>query len=210
MRTEDLIEALARDAKCERPGVGRTLAIGCAAGAGVAILLFLATLGLRADFQQAILSPWYVAKVSVLFSMVVATIPVVDALSRPGAKVPTSRFLLPGALLAVAILADLWVMGVPGSLRRLTGTNGLDCIALTPFYSAAPLVATLIALRNGAPTSPGRAGLAAGLLTGAIGGLLYSLYCPDDSPLFVAFWYPIGIGLVVVSGGLAGRIALRW
>lgn len=210
MRTEDLIEALARDATCDRASVARSLAIGCAAGAGVAIVLFLATLGLRADFRHAVLTPWYVIKIVVLFSLVVAAVPVVEALARPGARVPAARLVLPALLLGLAIFGDLGALGAPGSLTRLEGRNGFYCITLIPMLAAAPLVGTLFALRNGAPTSPGLAGLAAGLLGGAIGGLLYALYCPDDSPLFVATWYPIGIGFVAIAGGLIGRAALRW
>ena len=47
-----------------------------------------------------------------------------------------------------------------------------------PFLGLAPLVAILIALRNGAPEHPARAGAAAGLFAGAIGAALYAMHCP--------------------------------
>lgn len=210
MRTQDLIDALARDAKSERRGVRQSLGIGLAAGIAASVPLFLWLLGPRADFAQAIATPWYPAKIAILAGLAMLAIPVAEALARPGARVQGWLLLLPAGLLALAVLADLAMLGLPGAAMRLQGKNGLDCIALIPLFSAAPLMATLIALRGGAAPSATRAGLAAGLLSGAIGGVLYGLYCPDDSPLFVVVWYSIGIGIVAGTGALVGRAMLRW
>jgi hypothetical protein len=65
-------------------------------------------------------------------------------------------------------------------------------------------------LRHGAPERPDLAEAAAGVFAGAIGAAFYATHCPDDSPLFVATWYSLAIGLVVVAGKLAGRQLLRW
>ena len=210
MRTEDLIGALARDAKDERRSVGQTLAVAWAAGIAVALALFLFLLGPRVDFAHAMTTPWYPLKLAVLGAIAVFCVPIAEALLRPGARVPSLWLVLPSVLLALAVAADLWALGVAGAWTRLQGRNGLYCVTLVPFFSVAPLVASLIAMRTGAPTSPLRAGLVAGLLSGAVGGLLYGLYCPDDSPLFVAVWYTIGIAVVASAGALAGRVLLRW
>lgn len=210
MRTEDVIEALVRDAKSSRRCYACRFAVTEAAGIAVAVALFLSTLGLRADFAEAMLTPWYALKISILLSTAALAVPIVGALARPGAEVRSAGLFLPVALLALAVAADLAILGTPGSLMRLEGKNAISCLLFIPFFAAAPLVATLIALRDGAPIRPARAGLAAGLLSGAVGGLLYGLYCPDDSPLFVAVWYPIGIALVAAAGALAGRLLLRW
>ena len=210
MRTEDLIDALVRDARSGRTSFERTFAFAETAGIVVAVVLFISTLGLRADFAQAIVTPWYALKLSLLLATAALAIPVVAAFARPGAEVRSAALIVPVALLGLAVVADLAVLGVPGSLMRLQGKNAVVCLLFIPFFAAAPLVATLIALRDGAPVRPVCAGLAAGLLSGAIGGLLYGLYCPDDSPLFVAVWYPIGISLMAAVGGLAGRFLLRW
>jgi hypothetical protein len=66
------------------------------------------------------------------------------------------------------------------------------------------------AMRHGAPASPARAGAAVGCLAASIGATLYALYCIEDSPLFVAVWYPIATGLVTAIGALAGARWLRW
>ncbi|NJO33150.1 MAG: DUF1109 family protein, partial [Rhodospirillales bacterium] len=54
------------------------------------------------------------------------------------------------------------------------------------------------------------AGAVAGLLASGLSAALYATHCPDDSPLFVAVWYTLAVGAVVVVGALAGRRVLRW
>jgi hypothetical protein len=73
-----------------------------------------------------------------------------------------------------------------------------------------PLAAALFCLRQGAPEHPARAGAATGLLAGAIGAALYATHCPDDSPLFVAAWYTLAIGIVAAIGAVSGSRLLRW
>jgi hypothetical protein len=93
---------------------------------------------------------------------------------------------------------------------RLIGHNALFCLTFIPLLAAAPLVAILMALREGAPTNPALAGALGGLLAGAFGAMLYATHCPDDSPLFVAVWYSIAIGFITGLGALAGSRWLSW
>ena len=55
-----------------------------------------------------------------------------------------------------------------------------------------------------------RSAVVAGLFAGGVAAAIYAAHCPDDSPLFVALWYSLGIAIVALVGGLAGRLALRW
>jgi hypothetical protein len=88
--------------------------------------------------------------------------------------------------------------------------NGLMCLANIIFLSLVPLTAVVYALRQGAPMSPAVTGAAAGLLAGAVGGYGFSMHCMDDSPLFVAIWYTLAIGLMALTGLMVGRYWLRW
>ena len=38
----------------------------------------------------------------------------------------------------------------------------------------------------------------------------YAAHCTDDSPLFVATWYPLAIAMLAIAGALAGRLFVRW
>jgi hypothetical protein len=68
----------------------------------------------------------------------------------------------------------------------------------------------LFAMREGAPQNPGVAGALAGAVAAGIAATLYASNCPDDSPLFVASWYPLATLIVVAVGAAAGVRLLRW
>jgi hypothetical protein len=40
--------------------------------------------------------------------------------------------------------------------------------------------------------------------------MLYATHCVDDSPFFVAIWYPPPIALATLAGAIAGHRMLRW
>jgi len=65
-------------------------------------------------------------------------------------------------------------------------------------------------LRSGAPRSPGLTGALAGAAAAGIAALFYASHCPDDSPLFVATWYPLATLICMGAGALAGRRFLAW
>ena len=57
----------------------------------------------------------------------------------------------------------------------------------------------------GSDWGAGRRGAAAG-----IAALFYASSCPDNSPLFVATWYPLATLICIGVGALAGRRFLAW
>jgi hypothetical protein len=101
---------------------------------------------------------------------------------------------------------------VPSNLwgTRVIGTNAVHCLTLVPLFSIAPLAALLFAMRAGASQNPRLSGALAGAAAAAIGATLYAANCPDDSPLFVASWYPLATLIVVAVGAVAGDRLLRW
>ncbi len=210
MRTEDLIEGLARQAGEQDLPIERRLGATGIVGVLAGFALFLVLLGPRADVAEAILTPWYPIKLIIMGALATFAFPIVTALARPGARAPAGYLLFFAAALALAVLADLVFVGVNGATSRMIGRNAADCVFFIPILAVAPFIAAFIALKHGAPTRPGLTGAAAGLLSGAIGGLLYGMFCPDDSPLFVVLWYTIGISMVTVAGILVGRLTLRW
>ena len=76
--------------------------------------------------------------------------------------------------------------------------------------SIAPFAALLFALSEGAPAKPRLTGAVAGIAAGALAATLYAMHCTDDSPLFVATWYTIGIGIMALAGSVLGERLLRW
>lgn len=212
MKTGDLIRALAADSEVHPMPPGRALALALVPGVAIALGLHFAVLGLRPHLLTLLGEPRLLFKVCLAFLLVALSGPLVLRLVRPGAGVRRAALMLAivPALLLAADLAELLAVPAAEWGQRLVGANAIFCLKSIPFLSAAPLVAVLLALRQGAPEHPALAGAAAGLFAGAIGAACYATHCPDDLPLFVAAWYTLAIGFVVAIGTVAGRRLLRW
>ena len=212
MKTGDLIRALAADSEVHPMPPGRALALALIPGVAIALSLHFAVLGLRPHLLTLLGEPRLLFKLCLTFLLVALSGPLVLRLVRPGAGVRRVTLLLAivPALLVAAILAELLAVPAAEWGQRLIGSNAMFCLKTIPFLSAAPLVAVLLALRQGAPEHPALAGAGAGLFAGAIGAAFYATHCPDDSPLFVAAWYTLGIGIVAAIGAVVGRRLLRW
>jgi hypothetical protein len=113
-------------------------------------------------------------------------------------------------VLGAGVLAELFALPRSSWAPKLIGSNGLICVISIPLFALPMLIAEMMALRKGAPTRPGLAGVVAGLFAGGVAAAIYAAHCPDDSPLFVAVWYSLGIAIVAAAGGVVGRFALRW
>lgn len=212
MKTEHLINAIAADGAARRPSISARLAVALAVGGFVAGALFVAGLGVRPDIAVAIQTWRFVAKVAIVLVCFVAALWVAMQLTRPEADQGRvlAALLLPAVMLVLAVGGELAASGGNAWWTRAVGTNSRLCLTAITLLSVAPLVSLLVAMRAGAPRSPGIAGAAAGLLAGSLAATLYALHCFDDSPLFVAFWYVPAIALVMLAGAAAGSRALRW
>ncbi|MGB6324360.1 MAG: NrsF family protein [Methylocella sp.] len=212
MKTGDLIRALAADGEVHPMPPGRALALALIPGVAIALGLHFAVLGPRPHLLSLLGEPRFLFKLCLTILLVARSGPLVLRLVRPGAGVRRAALMLAivPALLLAANLAELLAVPAAEWGQRLVGANAIFCLKSIPFLSAAPLVAVLLALRQGAPEHPALAGAAAGLFAGAIGAALYATHCPDDSPLFVAAWYSLAIGFVAAIGAAAGRWLLRW
>jgi hypothetical protein len=133
-------------------------------------------------------------------------------LGRPVARIdgPVRVLLLVVALMA--LLGALALLAAPpgGRLAALFGHSWQRCPFNVLALSLPALAGALWALRGLAPTQPRAAGLAAGLLAGALGALGYALSCTELSPAFIAVWYSLGIGLAGALGCALGPLILRW
>jgi hypothetical protein len=212
MRTEDLINALVVDLTVSKIRFRQILVGATALGSIIAIVAFLFWIGVRPDIGQALRTPRFLFKFVVTLSLATTTAGLLWRLARPG--VPAGpwawAWLAAPALLVVAVIVELVVMPTATWLPRLVGTNARFCLMLIPFLSIGPLACIMLALRQGAPTRPGLTGAVAGLAAGGIAATLYASHCTDDSPLFVATWYSLAIGIVTLVGYIIGSRFLRW
>ncbi len=211
MRTEDLIEAMSRDAGVRWP-LGRGVTLAILAGTALAAALFFAALGFRPDIAQALRTVRFPFKFVLTVTLAVTALGLVLRMSRPGAAPGPWRLALAAVpvLLGAAVAAELYAMPEASWGPRLVGHNALLCTTSIPALAVGPLACLMAALRRGAPARPGLTGAVAGLAASGLAATLYASHCPDDSPLFVATWYPLGIVLVVAAAYGIGRRWLRW
>jgi hypothetical protein len=212
METERLIRVLAADNDWRSRPVAAWLVVGLIIAAAASSTIFVALLQLRPDFSSALRNPFFDFKFVVTLALAIPSLAVLLKLARPTAPIGHRLWLLglPAGLLAVGIAADLAVPQRLGWTARLVGSNARTCLMAIPALSLPLLAAALVALRHGATTRPGLAGLVAGLMSAGFAATLYATHCTDDSPLFVATWYTLATALVAGLGAWLGSRLLRF
>src|ERR1039458_1814642 len=213
MRTDDLVAMLATGAGAVQPNQAvRRYWTAIGWGALGAALLMGMLLGVRRDLGVAMLLPMFWIKLAFVACIVAASLLTVLRLSRPGLRLAW----VPGAL-AAPVLA-MWVLAAfaltranPAQRAQLFfGDTWTSCPFLVALLSAPVFAALLWATRGLAPTRLRLAGSAAGLLSGAVGALVYSLHCPELAAPFVGLWYLLGMLIPSAAGALLGPRLLRW
>lgn len=210
MRTDDLIARLASEPV--RRGIAPETALAAAIGTGLTIVTvaFFGLIGVRPDFASAIATWRFDYKFLVTLMVAASAFAVLRHALYPQGR-PNFWLLLAGpALLALAVAIEL--MSLPGAAWAMSaaGKNWYKCLTIVPALGIAPLALMVVALRRGAPAHPTSAGFAAGLLAGGLAATFYAANCTDDSPLFVATWYPAAILMLGLLGGILGRLVARW
>ena len=213
MKTDDLIKAIVADTGIVRPPISRTVLLAIGLGAMATALLFALIMGPRSDFAWSIThSPRFIFKFVLTLGLAIPAYVLVQRLARPEASPGRAVWILGLVPLMLAAAVGMELVALPADhwLVSMIGTNSKACMSFIPLFSMAPLAGALLALRRGAPSNPTAAGAFAGLLAAGIGATLYASHCIDDSPLFIAVWYTIAVGLITGLGAFLGSRLLKW
>ena len=212
MDTERLISTLAADGARPTISMARAWSLAALAGVVIAAVVFFLAIGPRPDIAAAAQTPRFLFKFVATLSLLGTAFLVLRALARPGvpARSVLPMLLVAPMLMLVAVGVEMMVLPADQLRPRWIGNNAMLCMTFIPLIGIGPLAAFLFALRHGAPTRPMLAGGVAGLVSGGLAATLYAAHCTDDSPLFVATWYPLAIVLLAVAGAFAGRFVSRW
>ena len=212
MKTSELIAALAADPVPEPIHLGRRLAAALAAGCAGAIVLYALVVGPRPDLAEALGTIRFNLKFVDALALALPSMLLLVRLAWPDAKPGALALWLfaPLALLAAAVVVELIVVPREEWLPRLVGHNAFYCMTMIPMMAAPILAALISALSAGAPQHPGWTGALAGAASAGLASFLYATHCPDDSPLFVATWYPLATLVCAAVGAWAGRRFLAW
>ncbi|QCI65413.1 NrsF family protein [Phreatobacter stygius] len=210
MKTDDLIAALSRDATLTEAPASRRIALALVVSAVIAFALLMLVVKPRSDLAEAATTMLFDLKMVYVATLVVGAVALLRAAARPEGVLSPVLLLVPAALMLFGLGHELATQAPAAYGTRLVGRNWALCLVAIPFMAAAPLAAILAAMRAGAPADPTRAGAIAGFAAGAIAAVFYGLHCVDDSPLFVATWYTVAIGVMAAAGAAIGRRVLAW
>jgi hypothetical protein len=210
--SDDLIKDLVEDlqpVQTLKPRLGMGLAMGViATGLAAAGIAF----GLRADISAGHPDPMFLLSAGIFLVLAIASAWRVVDIARP--QVGNSRdgwawTALMASVLPLGALVLLLISEVTGSADTLD-TDGRACMGYGLLIGTLTAVTLTLWLRRGAPTSPERAGLLAGVASGAAGILAVSFFCPHNELIHIGIWH----GLTVVLYGLLGRFVIsrliRW
>jgi hypothetical protein len=213
MKTDDLIDLMA---SAHSPVDTRRLSRGAALMAALALALtavaVIASIGFRPDLPAIGLTVPVAAKLALGAAVAALAVTAFTRSLRPGASGGRAAGLVlaPLAVAAAGVLVSL-AGAAPAEWPRLAfGRHWLACLTLVPLYGLLPLAMLTLFARQGAPVDPARTGFLAGLASGGLATVAYSLHCTDDTAAFIGIWY----GLATLFAGLIGRLAapafLRW
>lgn len=212
MKTEDLISQLAGEPFAAHVSVEGRAVNGLGIGFLIALALFLPVLGPRPDLMEAVQRP--IVAVKTILPLMLGPVALLLALrsARPRTPAPAgvkALWLWPAVALALFLYA--FATTAPGARAvAFLGHSIPICLPAIVVLSAPILIGLFRALKDGAPTRPALCGALAGLAAAGFATALYSIFCNEDSPLFYAVWYALGITIVTAAGAVAGGRYLRW
>jgi hypothetical protein len=212
VKTEDLIAALGADNDRQRRPPERGFAVALLASVVVAGTLLMTTMGLRPDIMAVLGTLRFPFKFVVTITLAVTAALVFSrALFPVASRRPHPMLLLVApAILLLGVVAELFAIPPDAWAMSAQGKNAFLCLTVVPALGVVPLGLMLWSLRQGATTRPVLGGFCAGILAGGIAATFYAANCTDDSPLFVATWYPLAIGLLGLAGAALGPRIARW
>lgn len=213
MNTDDLIEALACDAR--RVPAGRAgWRIVCCAGMAlsVAAVVVWLTLGFRSDLGAVADDVSFLMRQAYTLSIAGFGTLLLLRLGQPGAplRLPLVGLAVTVTVILTAVVVEQSALSGAGRIDAWLGQSWRSCTLRVAAISlvAAPFI--FFAARRLAPLKPTTAGFAAGLVAGAVAASAYGLYCPEATVSFMASWYTLGILAAGAFGAGVGRFLLRW
>jgi hypothetical protein len=211
MKTEALIDMLSRNAgPAPRALAARRLSPAALAGLLVSALAAITWFDTIPPSMFFTAAPW--TKMVYAGALALSAGWLTARLSRPAASLQRPQRVIVAVVSVMAVVGGASLVSEPsgGRVQALLGHSWSSCPFSVLALSLPGLAAALWAVWGLAPTRPGAAGFAAGLMAGSVGAFGYALSCPEASSAFVAVWYSLGIALTGALGAVLGPRVLRW
>ncbi len=188
---------------------GIALALG---GAAVTAVAVIGLFGLRADWLAGSVNPMQLVATGLFFGLAMAASVTVVIMSRPQVGSDHGGWRWAAAMAGLLPLAGLIVGGVKGraALSSEAMIHGAECFAVGCGSSLLVLGLLVMWLRRGAPTSPERAGLVAGVAAGAFGIFAFSLHCPFNDIVHIGLWHSAVVVIMAAVGRAVVPPLIKW
>jgi len=213
MRTSDLILRLTNnltpiESNFASKRLNRALSVGLASSTALLVVLY----GIRSDMPELLLTTMFWVRLAFPAATLITALNLAGRLGRPGAPIRLAWFAVTLPFITMLLVATFMVLATPRGyrLQLMLGTTWRVTTANIVLLSLPSLAAVMHALKGLAPTRLILAGAGAGVLAGAQGVLVYSLYCSEMSVPFWGVWYVLGIIITAGIGALLAPLYLRW
>ena len=176
-----------------------------------AVLAVAAILGVRNDLKTGIADEMFFLRSGVLLMLGIATTITVVKMARPGVGKLSRGWIwaLSTAALFPLTAAIMSAIQMP-PVEALRPMEGLKCLLVSSIAALTIGSGLTWWLRQGAATSPERAGWLIGIASGALGAAAYNIHCPFNDIYYVGLWFTIP----VIASALVGRLLvpplIRW
>ncbi|MEM5405087.1 DUF1109 domain-containing protein [Paraburkholderia unamae] len=213
MKTRELVTRLASDVSpIERNAVPRLLTRALLHGLAASAALLVALYGVRSDMPELILTTMFWVRLAFPLAIIAAAVALAERLGRPGAHLRLAGLAAALPVASMLLAAGSVLLATPPGYRLelMLGTTWRTATANVVLLSLPSLAAILRAMKQLAPTRLALAGAGAGLLAGAQGLLVYSLYCSEMAVPFWGVWYVLAIVITTAVGSAVAPHCLRW
>lgn len=177
----------------------------------IAIIAVAATLGVRSDLMIGMADEMFFLRSGVLLLLGIAAATTVVNMARPSVGKLSRGWIW--ALITAALFpltaAIMSAINLP-PVEALRPMEGLKCLAVSGIAAFAIGSGMTVWLRQGAPTSPERAGWLIGVASGALGAAAYNIHCPFNDIYYVGLWFTIPVLVSAVAGRLIVPHLIRW
>src|SRR5687768_11468934 len=189
--TNDLIARLVDDLEPVRP-LRFSSGLGFALGAlGVTLTIPVLLFGVRSDVVAGRFDTVFLLAEGLFLLLGLAASVTVVVMSRPSIGNEHGGWVWAAAMTALLPLAAV-IVGLGRDASVYSGTaveSGLNCLMAGSMLGLLTFAALVWWLRRGAPTSPERAGLLAGIAAGSFGIFAFSLHCTHSDIVHIGLWH---------------------
>lgn len=207
---DNLVEQLAQDAGVVKPAPHPfVLGLQWMVAAAIYLAVSLAFSGLRPDFMERIVNPWFIAELVALLGVFIVTSLSAALLAFPDLH-QKPRLVFAPVLPFVLFLGILFFSWSADSPPSPLPVHGIECTLSIALMTLLPALGAFYSLRKYASTHYRMAGSIALLSAFSVGALWLRLYEPTDSILHVIEWHYLPMLAVGIIGLWLGKVVLKW